>query len=455
MIADRSRLPAAGAAASVRLPAIHKTRLPNGLAVWTVEHRNVPVVCCLLVVPAGSAQDPPGLDGLASLAGDMLDEGTGDLSALGVSDRLARLGAQFETEIGVDATLVALTTLSHSLARGLALLADMTVRPRLAAEDFDRVRRLRLHRLTQLRDLPPFLAERAFARWIYGSHPYGHMPLGAEPTLQRMTVDDVRRYHRRVFVPDGSTLIVVGDGTHDALAAAVAEAFGGWQATGDGHVPVDLPEPPDRLPSGRVALVNRTGAAQSELRIGQVAVARDTPDYHALLVLNTVLGGQFISRINMNLRQAKGFTYGARTVFDFRRHRGPFVFLTSVKSSVTGEALREAMAEIEAIRGGRPATPEEVRTAAAALTLGYGRNFETAPQVAQALSQLALYGLPDDYFEQFVPRVVAVTAPEVLRVAQQHLDPDRMALLVVGDRAVVEPALAALPYGAPTILPAD
>lgn len=452
--ADRSRLPAVGPAPGVRLPAIRKTRLPNGLAVWTVEHRNVPVVSCLLVVPAGSAQDPPRLDGLASVAGDLLDEGTGDLSALDVSDRLARLGAQFETDVSVDGTAVSLTTLSPSLARGLALLSDITVRPRLTAADFERIRRLRLNRLTQLRDLPPFLAERAFARWLYGSHPYGHIPLGGEDTLATMTVDDVRRYHRRVFVPDGSTVIVVGDESHEAMADAVAGAFGSWRAEGDGHVPVDLPEPPDRPPAGRLALLNRPGAAQSELRIGQVTAARDTPDYPALLVLNMALGGQFISRINMNLRQSKGFTYGARTVFDFRRRRGPFVFLTSVKSSVTGEALREAMAEIEAVRGDRPPTPDEVAIAAAGLTRGYPRNFETAQQVARGLSQLALYELPDDYFEQFVPRVEAVTPDEVLRVARQYLEPDRMGLLIVGDRDLVEPMLTGLPFGPPTLLTA-
>jgi zinc protease len=454
MRADRTRLPAQGPVAGARLPDVQKTRLANGLAVWTVEHHSVPVITCVLVVPAGAAQDPRGREGLASLTGDMLDEGSGARSAIDIHDALARIGAQFDTEVGADATLVALTTLARSHDRGLALLADIAVRPSLAAGDFERVRRLRLNRLAQLRDVAPFVAERAFARWIYGDHPYGHVPVGDEAALEAMTVDEVQQFHRRVFVPAGTTLVAVGDAPHDAMVAAVGEAFGAWEAAAGAHVPVELPEPPDDPPAGRLALVDRPSAAQSELRIGQVAAARDTPDYHALLVLNTILGGQFISRINMNLRQDKGYTYGARTAFDFRRRRGPFQFESSVQSSVTGDALREAMSEIEAIRGERPPTDEEIDTARTALTRGYARNFETAQQVARAMSQLALYQLPDDYFEQFVLRVEAVTAADVLRAARQYLHPDRMGILVVGDRAMVEPALADLPFGPPTILAA-
>ena len=454
MSVDRGRLPAPGPVAAPRLPEVRRSRLANGLAVWTAEHHSVPIVTIVLVVPAGAAQDPAARPGLASLTGDMLDEGSGTRSAIDMHDALARIGAQFDTEVGADATLVALTTLARHREPGLQLLADVALRPTLAEADFERVRRLRLNRLQQLRDLAPFVAERAFARWIYGDHPYGHVPVGDETALAAMTIDDVRQFHRRVFVPDGATVIAVGDAPHDAMAAAVAGAFGGWPARTGAHVPVDLPEPPDDPPAGRLALVDRPAAAQSELRIGQVAAARDTPDYHALLVLNTILGGQFISRINMNLRQAKGYTYGARTAFDFRRRRGPFQFESSVKSSVPVDALREAMGELEAIRGARPATADEIEAACTALTRGYARNFETAQQVARAMSQLALYGLPDDYFQQFVPRVEAIDEADVLRVAREYLHPDRMGVLVVGDRDVVEPGLAALSLGPPTILPA-
>jgi predicted Zn-dependent peptidase len=206
-------------------------------------------------------------------------------------------------------------------------------------------------------------------------------------------------------------------------------------------------EPP-ATPPDRLALVHRHGSAQSELRIGHAAVTRSTPDYHALIVLNMVLGGQFVSRINLNLREDKGFTYGARTAFDFRRGRGPFVLQVSVQTDATVEAISESLAELAAIRGARPASAEELVLARAALTRGYPRGFETAEQVARAAAQLALYSLPDDYFSQFVPRVSAVDSSDVTRVAREHLDPARLVTVVVGDREKIGASLARLDLGA-------
>ena len=181
-------------------------------------------------------------------------------------------------------------------------------------------------------------------------------------------------------------------------------------------------------------MLHRPGAAQSELRIGHVAVSRSTPDYHALLVLNMVLGGQFVSRINMNLREDKGYTYGARTSFDFRRGPGPFVLHASVQSDATVDAVLEALSELRGIRGDRPVTRAELETGRAALTRGYPRNFETAEQISRGAAQLALYGLPDDYFSTFVPRVLAVDEAAVTRVAAKHIDPLRLLTVIVGDR---------------------
>jgi predicted Zn-dependent peptidase len=200
-----------------------------------------------------------------------------------------------------------------------------------------------------------------------------------------------------------------------------------------------------------VAIVDRPGAAQSEIRIGQVAHPRQTPDYHALLVLNAILGGQFVSRLNMNLREEKGYTYGARSGFDFRRSNGPFTVQSAVQTTATAESVHEVLEEIRAIGGRRPATEEEVGLARSSLTRGYPRNFETAGQVARGLAQLALYGLPDDTFLQFVPAVDAVDAAAVTRAAAR-LDPANMTVAIVGDRASVEAPLAALGLGEPTIV---
>jgi predicted Zn-dependent peptidase len=203
-----------------------------------------------------------------------------------------------------------------------------------------------------------------------------------------------------------------------------------------------------------LALIPREGAAQSELRIGHLSARRDTPDYAPLLVMNAVLGGQFVSRINLKLREEKAFTYGVRTGFDWRRGLGPFSMQSSVHTAATAEAIRDSLKEIADIRGERPSTVEELSLAKASLTLGYPRNFETAQQVARSVAQLALFDLPDSYFEDFVPRVNAVTVDDVTRVAQEYLDPSRTITLVVGDRKAVEGSLDALGLGELHVLPA-
>ena len=314
-------------------------------------------------------------------------------------------------------------------------------------------RELRLNRLIQLRDLAPALADRAFARMLYGDHPYGHVPLGTESSLQSLTLDEVRRFHGAMFTPSSMTVVAAGDAPHDLLAGSVEAAFGGWRASsadGDPADPSRWPLPPN--PQERLAIVHRPAAAQSELRIGHIGVPRRTPDYHALLVLNMILGGQFVSRINMNLREEKGYTYGARTSFDFRRGPGPFVLNASVQSEVTVDAIIEALAELHAIRGSRPVTPSELETGRAALTRGYPRNFETAEQISRGAAQLALYDLPDDYFSTFVPKVLAVDRAAVTRVAEQHIDPSRLLTVIVGDREKVAPGLPRLNLGGATEL---
>jgi predicted Zn-dependent peptidase len=255
-------------------------------------------------------------------------------------------------------------------------------------------------------------------------------------------------FHTRAYRPDATTIVAVGDASHDRLLALVDRAFGDWTGpeSAEPRVPDALvAEPPQG--TARVAVVNRAGAAQSELRIGHVGPARATADYHSLLVLNMVLGGQFVSRINMNLREDKGYTYGARTSFDFRRAPGPFVFQASVQSDATADAIREVVSELSAIRGDRPVTREELEIGRAALTRGYPRNFETADQVGRAAVQLALYGLPEDYFSTFVPKVLALTPDAITRAASTYLDPSRLLTVVVGDREKIGPALHRLELG--------
>jgi zinc protease len=451
---DRSRLPALGPDPTIRFPAITRHEPPGGLKIWTVEHRDVPVMCLSLLLPAGSAADPASCYGLAALTADLMDEGTEELDGLGLHDALARIGAQFDSDVGVDATVITLITLKKFAREAIALLAAVVNRPRFDAADFQRVREIRVSRLRQLADVPAAAAERLFAHRLYGSHPYGHTSLGTEPALQRVTVDEVRGFHREVLLPSAPTLIGVGDFAHDELVSLIDELWTGPSSSPTGVGAWAAPDwrPVERPQTrSRIALAHRPGAAQSELRIGCVAAARSTPDYVVLAVLNTALGGAFVSRINLKLREEKGFTYGARSAFDYRRQPGPFVVQASVQTDATAEAVQDVLNEIRDMAGPRPITPLELTRAHAALTRGYPRNFETADQVARAVAQLALHDLPDDYFDRFVDGVRRVTADEVVDAAKRYLPLDVLHTVIVGDRERVETSLGTLGLGEPEL----
>jgi predicted Zn-dependent peptidase len=318
------------------------------------------------------------------------------------------------------------------------------------------VRQLRLDRLRQLRDVASALAERAFLRIVYGDHPYGHLAIGTDATLRPLVLDDLVEFHAGFFQPTHATLVVCGSMTHDELLRQAEDAFGGWTASArsvaGARALAGVAAPP--VPAARLAVVPREAAAQSELRIGHLTTTRVTPDYPSLLVLNAVLGGQFVSRVNLKLREEKGFTYGARTSFDWRRGVSPFVLQTSVHTAATADAIADSLAEVAALATTRPPTAEEMSLARAWLTRGYPRGFETAQQVSRSVTQLALYGLPDSYFSEFVPKVHAVTSADVVAAAARHLDPSKLATVVVGDLSAIAEQLDGLGLGAPTILPA-
>jgi zinc protease len=451
---DRSVAPALGPVPAFTFPGIERHVLPNGLKVRTVEHTSAPVLSMVIQIEGGSGADPEPQEGLASLVADLVDEGTGSLSAIDVSDALARIGGDYDVDTGPDAIAFSLTTLARFADRGADLLAGLLTRPTLRESDFTRIRQLRIDRLRQIRDVASAVAERAFLRLLYGRHPYGHAPLGNEESLRALTLDDAVAFHAQMFRPSQSTLVLAGGMRHAELLAVAARAFGGWTEPATA-----APErtPASAIPAAptprRIALVHREAAAQSELRIGHLAASRRTPDYAPLLVMNAILGGQFTSRINMKLREEKAYTYGARTSFDWKRGLAPFALSTSVHTASTADAIADAVAEIEAVRASRPVTESELAHAKAALTRGYPAGFETGANVARAVSQLALYDLPDTYFSDFVPTVGAVTVEEVMRVAAHYLDPSKLTALVVGDAQVVGDSLRTLSFGEPLELP--
>ena len=445
-------MPATGPPDAVRFPPVTRRRLDNGLAVWTLTDAALPVVSAALVVPAGSAQDPAERPGLVSLTGDMLDEGAGGRPAIELSEALARLGSRLAIDISPDVTAISIGAVDRRFAETLGLLADVVTRPHFQAADFERVRDLRVNRLKQLTQSVGTVADRAFATAVFGDHPYGHGTMGTTRSLEAMTLDEARAAWERMYRPSTAILVVSGGVTEDEVMRAVkASALDRWEGptTTDADRGATDKAPDLVLKTPVIMLVNRPAAPQSELRVGHLGPPRHTPDYHALVTLNAVLGGQFTSRLNRNLRETRGITYGARTVFDMQRSAGSFVCDTSVQADATAVAVREILGECRAIREPGAVAADELALAQDSLTRGYVRHFETAAQFTRALVELATYDLPLDTFDRFVPEVTAVGAEALARVGATALRPDACAAVVVGDAATCRSSLEAL--GLPVI----
>ncbi len=439
---DRSRLPLPGLPRPFLFPAIVRTPLASGLDVRVVPHDAVPVVSMVAVVPGGSAADPLDRPGLAAFAADLLDDGAGDLDGVGLADALARIGAELDVEVWPDAAVITVTALSRHAERAVDLMADLLMRPRFAEVDVERVRGLRLDRLRQMRAQAQARADRAFVRRVYGSHPYGHHGIGDAAGIRAATLGEIQGFHASRCTPSAMTLVVGGSIAPDHAHRLVDRAFGGWRGGVTPAVP-DLDADMPVAGPARALVVPRPGAPQSELRIGQVGVARTTAHYHALVLWNAVLGGQFVSRLNRTLRQEKGYTYGVRSGFDFRRGRGPFTVQTSVQASATADAVADVLREVAAMCAGAPPTADEVQRAKAAVGRAYPLGFETAQQVARGVAQLALHHLPDDHFARFVPALDAVDASAIAVAVSRHVRPDALTTVVVGDPDTVVPQFEA------------
>jgi zinc protease len=436
-------LPAGGPDPKFTLPTIQRRKLSNGLDVLIVEHHELPVVTMNLVVKGGTSAEPAGHAGLAAVTASLLNEGTESKSALQLSDALSSIGAALNSSADWDASRLSLTTLTRQLEPALGIFADVLMHPAFNDADIRRIRAQRLQQLAGNRDNANAIASQVYASLLYGpDHPYGHPQNGTEASLSGFTADDFRTFHSTYYRPNNSTLIVVGDVKPDAIVAQLEKAFTGWTAATVPQVAVDAK--PVARDHTTIYLVDRPGAAQSVIDIGTVGVSRTAPDYFPRLVLNQMLGGSFVSRVNLNLREAKGYTYGARTSFDYRRGAGPFTASAGVQTAVTKESVYEFLKELRGIRGDIPVTQAELDQAKQSLIRGFPRTLETPAQIATRLGDIALYGLPDKYFDSYIAGVSAVTIADVNRVAQESIDPAHLTILVVGDRSVIEPGLKSL-----------
>ena len=440
---DTSLLPKPKPDPKMTLPAVQRRKLSNGLEVLVVEHHELPVVSMNLVTKMGASGDPADKAGLASLTSDMMDEGTATRSSLDISDQLARIGSSVFIGTGWDSTTASLRTITSHLDAALDIYADVITNPSFADKELQRLRAQRLVGLRQQRDRPESIAGNVFQTVLYGSkHPYGHPLGGDEASLNSITGADVREFYQTYFRPNNSALVVVGDVKPDQIVAKLEKALAGWKSA---HVPaVDVSAAPAERDHAAIYLVDRPGSVQSVIQIGQVGVPRSSPDYFPLLVMNRILGGSNSSRINMNLREDKGYTYGASSAFSFRRGAGPFTAAAPVQGFSTKESVVEFMKELRGIRGEIPVTQAELDAAKQSIVRGFPRGFETPDQIAAQLEQVVTYDLPDTYFDSYLERIQAVALEDVSRVANRYLQPDRMAVVIVGDRSKIEQGLRTL-----------
>lgn len=452
---DRSVPPAPGPAPAVATPTVVKRSLPNGLQVWTVTQRELPTINAALVIRAGSAHDGAKA-GLASMTAGLLDEGTASRSALEFARAVDALGANLGAFASDERTMVSLSTLKKTGAAAFALMGELVTRPAFADEEIERDRKSRLQALRQQKDQPTVIASRTFAQRVYGSdHPYGRPGDGTVETIGAITRDDITGFYGSLYRPNNAVLVVVGDVTPDEAMTLATNALGSWERAALPATAAAIPARPAARPAA-VYLIDKPGAAQSEIRIGHPGAARSTdPDYYALQVLNAILGGQFSSRINMNLREGKGYTYGARSGWTFARGAGPFVASAGVFTAKTDSSLIEFMRELREIRAGRPVTAEEVAFAKRLLVQSYPRTIETNSGVVSQLADLAFFGLPESEMTAYLSRVQAVRPADVTRVARRYLQPEQFTVVVVGDLAQIRAPVEALGLGPVAVLDAE
>ena len=447
----RAQQPKAGPAPRFTLPQGESFKLANGLTVIHHYKPGLPLVAAQLVVRSGSAENPADVPGLAGFTAQMLEEGTATRSAPQIADEIAQLGAFLDTGTGLDASMVSLLSLRANFAPALDIMADIVLRPAFPNAEVERQRADRIGELIQQRDDPESVAAVAAAGALYGSgHPKGYGQLGTEPAIRAVTRDDLVDFWRRHYVPGNAALVVSGDIARGELKALVESRFAAWARA-------DVPDGDAGEPAGtpaRLVLVDQPGAVQTALRITSIGVARTTPDFPALQVLNAALGGMFSSRLNDKLRETKGYTYGISSWFRYDRTPGPFVIASSVRRDATGASVREIFSEVNAMRDA-PLPAAELDTARDAQVLSLPGAFETNADIGASMADIFIYGLPLDYYARLPAQLSAVTAAQVQAAARKYLAPDKMKVVAVGDRKRILPQLQPLGLGAVEVRDSD
>ena len=444
---DRSKVPEPGPPPEPKFPDFERTTLSNGLTVVLAERRAVPVVNLRLLVDAGYAADQHGVPGAASLAMAMLDEGTKRRTALQISDELALLGASLGTGSNLDASTVTLSALRENLDASLDIFADVILNPSFPEDELQRLKRQRLAQIQQEKVQPIGMALRVLPRLIYGEgHAYGN-PLtgsGTEASVNQITRETLVRFHQTWFKPSHSTLVVVGATTMAEIKPKLERLFRGW-------APGDVPEKNlatvQHRPQSAVYLLDRPDALQSVILAGHIAPPKRNPDEIAIETMNTVLGGDFTARINMNLREDKHWSYGAGSFFWDARGQRPFIAYAPVQTDKTKESIQELAKELREILTTRPPTEDELDRAKNSRTLTLPGSWETANAVLSSIAEIVQYGLEDNYYDGYAERVRSLGLGDIRTAARNTLHPNRIVWVVVGDKAKIEAGVRELGLG--------
>ncbi len=439
---DRSKVPEVAPNPHFTPPPVVRRKLSNGLEVLIAEQHRLPTLTLQLICRGGEDVVPPGKEGLAAMTAHLLREGTESRDAIKLAGELSEIGAALGSSGGLESSSLSLATLTRHEAKAIELFADVLLHPSFREQELARIRTERLAALLRRRETASGIARLVLPKLLYGSsHPYGRTETIS--SVKGLSRDDAVHFYKTVFLPNNSALIVAGDTTPDAITAKLEQALHDWKP---GQPPErKYPDPPPPKPL-TIYLVDRPAAAQSLLTVAHVGVPRNTPDYFPLLVMNGALGGQPSSRIFLNLREDKGYTYDARSSFSFRQGSGLFAATASVETATTKEALFELLKEIKDIASSRPVTGLELAFVKDRLIKSSPSRFETTRAQAATLSELAVFRLADDYFTTYQSKIEAVTTDDVARVARKYIDFEHLTILVIGDRKVIEPKLKELPY---------
>ncbi|MBU0743165.1 insulinase family protein [bacterium] len=454
-VVDRTRMPGAGREPSFAPPAIQSADLSNGMKLYLVEKHELPLVQVNLVVKSGWAADPADKPGATALTADMLDEGTRSRDALQISDRARELGAQLGTFSGFDGSYVNLNVLKAHLDDGLDLMSDVVLNPTFPEAELERIRAEYLGRIQQESMQPVVTAYKLFQKRLFGEgHPYAQpfTGTGSAESVQKLTRDDLVRQHRELYRPNNTAVVVAGDLTLGEAVGKLERTFARWERGPVRPVAASVARPSG---DGKICVVDKPGAQQSVIVIGHEGLAQNDPDVLPMQVMNLPLGGQFMSRVNMNLREDKGYTYGARTMTLNFGQSGIFLAFSQVHTEYTAESVMEFMKELDDVRGPRPISDQELADGKNQLVKSFPQQFQTIGGIAGQLGDLVLYDQPLNEWRTYVRRVTETDQAQVLDMARRHIDPGAYQIVIIGDWSEIEAGLRGLDLGEIVVMDSD